>query len=80
MRQVEVHASVPKIVAMLIKPFSSFFFYIPEDKQKEIEDLIEEDQFDLAEQLIQEVEKETGATSFTLKLSTRISRIRIIGR
>ena len=78
---VEISTVIPLWLAVIIKIFSrGFFFNIGTKTQNEIGEYINREEYDNAEKLIKKAEKEWGYSSFTVRLSTRIDRIRILGK
>jgi hypothetical protein len=78
---VEISTVVPLWIAGITKIFSKgFFFNIGTKTQNEINEFINREEYDNAEKLIENAENEWGYSSFTVRLSTRISRIRTLGK
>ena len=80
MKVYEISCNINSKWLWLLKLISrDFLFFIDTDLQDEIENLIEESNFDKAEELISEWINKYDESNFTVKLSTRISTIKILG-
>ena len=70
---------VPFWIYKILKKIFPSSFAISKYYEERIGELIEEERYDYAELFIRDAEKLFGQSTFTIKLQTRIDRIRILG-
>jgi hypothetical protein len=76
----QIECRIHPIFLPLIKLISKTLFVAPEKDLDNVERLIEEQNYSYAEQHIALIEKKWGVSTYTVKLSTRIDRNRILGK